>query len=259
MALKLSTALSNFLLGEGSFRKAFEDCLLKIYSGSAPATADLAPTGTLLVTIRKASATIPTTRSTPLRQKITIAHGGDAPDVGDTVKLLIDGAAFEYAATAAENTVTKLATKVAQLLNDYPQISSMGTYEAGGVLYLQGRFDGVALPVITENTSTGGLTVTVAGATAAVATDTLKFAAPVAGVISKNTDVWSGPATATGTAGYFRLVTLSDAGDPDTDFTDIRLQGTVSTSGADLNLSNLNIASGATQTLDTVELTLPLA
>jgi phage baseplate assembly protein gpV len=259
MALKLSTGLRNYLLGEGCMRKAFEDALLKIYSGTAPTEAD-DEVGTLLCTIRNASATIPTTRSTPLRQKITIAHAGDAPDVGDTVKLLIDGAAFEYAATSAENTVTKLATKVAQLLNDYPQISAMGTYEAGGVLYLQGRFDGAAVPVITENTSTGALTVTVATATAAVATDTLKLGAPALGVISKKSDqVWSGPATATGTAGYFRLVNLADGGDDDTDYSDLRIQGTVSTSGADLNLSNINIVSGATQSIDTFALTLPAA
>ena len=48
MALSLSTGLRQFLTGEGSLRKAFEDGILNIYSGAAPANADAAPTGVLL-------------------------------------------------------------------------------------------------------------------------------------------------------------------------------------------------------------------
>ena len=55
MALKYSTGLRNFLVGEGSLRKAFEDAVLNIYSGAAPATADDAPLGVLLAKITKAS------------------------------------------------------------------------------------------------------------------------------------------------------------------------------------------------------------
>ena len=55
MALKYSTGLRNFLVGEGSLRKAFEDGVLNIYSGAAPANADEAPTGVLLAKITKAS------------------------------------------------------------------------------------------------------------------------------------------------------------------------------------------------------------
>ena len=51
MALKYSTGLRNFLLGEGSLRKAFEDGQLLIYSGAAPANADDAPLGVLLAKI----------------------------------------------------------------------------------------------------------------------------------------------------------------------------------------------------------------
>jgi len=39
--------------------------------------------------------------------------------------------------------------------------------------------------------------------------------------------------------------------------TDTRIQGTISTSGADLNMSSLNIALGATQTIDQFQLTFP--
>ena len=43
MALKLSAGLRNFLLGEGNIRKAFEDGILNIYSGAAPANAHFDP------------------------------------------------------------------------------------------------------------------------------------------------------------------------------------------------------------------------
>ena len=55
MALKYSTGLRNFLVGEGFLRKAFEDGVLNIYSGAAPENADEAPTGVLLARITKAS------------------------------------------------------------------------------------------------------------------------------------------------------------------------------------------------------------
>jgi len=74
MALKLSTGLRNFLLGEGSMRKAFEDAVMNIYSGAAPTYADDAPTGTLLVQITKSSGAVTAnTRSTPKLQKVTLS------------------------------------------------------------------------------------------------------------------------------------------------------------------------------------------
>jgi len=254
MSLKLSTGLRNFLTGEGCLRKAFEDAVLYIYSGTAPAEADDAASATPLAKITKSSGAVAASaRSTPTYYKITIAHAGDAPDVGDIVKLEVDSVDFQYAATASENTVEKLAIKVAQLLNDLAQVDAIPTH-GDGILYVQGRYPGVDL-TITEDTSTGGLTVTVGAAVAAVAVNTLKLAAPAAGVISKNTDTWSGVGLVAGTASHFRLVTSSDANTDNT--TDLRIQGTVSTSGADLNMSNINITVGPTVTIDTFALTEP--
>ncbi len=81
------------------------------------------------------------------------------------------------------------------------------------------------------------------------------LAAAVAGVLSKNADVWSGVASADGTANYFRLVVNTDTGVLST--TEIRMQGTVGTSGADINMSSVTIVSGATQTIDTWDQTMP--
>jgi len=81
------------------------------------------------------------------------------------------------------------------------------------------------------------------------------LAAAVSGVLSKDANVWSGVAGAGGTASYFRLVVNTDTGVLST--SEIRLQGTVGTSGADINMSSVTIVSGATQTIDTWDLTMP--
>jgi hypothetical protein len=79
--------------------------------------------------------------------------------------------------------------------------------------------------------------------------------AAVDGVLSKATDTWSGAASATGTATHFRLVVYTDTGVLST--TEIRMQGTIGTSGADLNMSSVAIVDLAVQTVDTFDLTMP--
>jgi hypothetical protein len=81
------------------------------------------------------------------------------------------------------------------------------------------------------------------------------LAAAVSGVLSKDANVWSGVAGTSGTATYFRLVVNTDTGVLST--TEVRMQGTVATSGADLNMSNVAIVATATQTIDTFNLTMP--
>jgi hypothetical protein len=253
MALKYSTGLRNFLLGEGSLRKAFEDGVLNIYSGAAPAAADDAPTGVLLAKITKASGALTAgARSTPKRYKINIATHG----AGETVNLnlTIDGVgpvAHVYTNTPDAGTVDDVAKLVARMLNDIPQLRAIA--EGGnGNLYVQSAIDGLDF-TLADNGSTATITVTQVEAASSV--NSLRFGNPAAGALAKNADVWSGVGLAAGVAGYFRLVTSQDGGLLST--TDVRIQGTISTSGADLNMSSLNIALGATQTIDQFQLTHP--
>jgi hypothetical protein len=58
MGLKCSTWLRNFLAGEGSLRKVYEDTVLNIYSRTAPTNGDDAPLGVLLAKITKASGAV---------------------------------------------------------------------------------------------------------------------------------------------------------------------------------------------------------
>jgi hypothetical protein len=77
-----------------------------------------------------------------------------------------------------------------------------------------------------------------------------------AGVLSKApAEVWSGVNAASGTATFYRHVAAADDGTLST--TQPRIQGTVSTVGADLNLSSVSLTSGATQTIDYYSVALP--
>jgi hypothetical protein len=84
----------------------------------------------------------------------------------------------------------------------------------------------------------------------------INFDETSSGVLSKNADeVWSGEGLDDGTAGWFRLYDNSYT--TGSSASAIRLDGSVATSGAQLNLSNTSISTGGTTTVDTAELTMP--
>jgi len=86
----------------------------------------------------------------------------------------------------------------------------------------------------------------------------LEFDDEAAGVLVKCADeVWSGVGLAAGTAGWFRFVANpTDALGVSTVLP--RIDGSIGTSGANLNMSSTTIAIAATYTIDTFSLTLPL-
>jgi len=256
MAERLSTGLRDFLLGEGSMRKALEDCVMKIYSGAAPASANDAVTGVLLATITKASGTVSAgERSTPRAYEIVISG---TITTGNTVSLnvTVDGVgptANTYTILAADSTRILIAAKVARMLSDLPQISAIPDIDdATGVIYVQGRIDGLDLTIADVP---GTCTTTVTAKQAAARSDAMYFAAPSAGAMSKASETWSGLVATSGVAGYFRFVTSSDDGTLST--TQVRAQGAVSTSGAELNLSNTSLVAATTLTIDTYSISLP--
>lgn len=116
-------------------------------------------------------------------------------------------------------------------------------------------------PATADDAETGTLLVTFtvsSGAfTAGAVTNGLELGTPASGVIAKDTDIWSGVAVASGTAGYFRWYDNSYVtGDS---AVAVRMDGAVGTSGAQLNMSSTSITSGATVTLDSWQITVPAA
>jgi hypothetical protein len=90
----------------------------------------------------------------------------------------------------------------------------------------------------------------------------LEFGVAASGAISKlSTQTWSGVAVASGTAGWFRLYgnAADEASTPAISTTLPRVDGSIATSGAQLNMSSTTITSGATTTIDTFTITLPAA
>jgi hypothetical protein len=110
-------------------------------------------------------------------------------------------------------------------------------------------------PSTADDTETGTLLVTINTVTGSGFDCSFKDTA-ASGVLSKQTNTWDGVAVATGTAGYFRYcASTSDAGGTST--TEVRIQGAVATSGAELNMSSTSITSAATTTIDTFDITMP--
>jgi hypothetical protein len=144
MALKYSTGLRNFLMGEGSLRKAFEDGQLLIYSGAAPANADDAPLGVLLARITRGSGALSAgARSTPKRYKVVIGSHGDGhtfpfalsvDGVGPVIQTLTN--------TPDAGDVDDVAKAIARMLNDIPQIRAIAE-GASGNIYVKSAIDGL--------------------------------------------------------------------------------------------------------------------
>ena len=88
-------------------------------------------------------------------------------------------------------------------------------------------------------------------------TNGLNFDAPIGGVVSKNAAVpWCYTGLASGTAGWFRLMgNASDNLGASTTLS--RMDGSLSTTGADLNMSNTSLAVGTPGTIDVFQFTIP--
>lgn len=259
MAEKFSTGLRNHMLGGRGFRECFADSVLKVYSGTAPTEADDATSGTLLVTITKSSGT-----ASSKEHGVVAVNTITVPGVHVTgtyaVTVTVDGttytATFDAAAAHANN--DEIAQGLCWELNKIPQVMAIcpTTGGATGVIGVACRIPGITLTI-----ADGGGTITF-GAAAAIlagsraAADTLQFKLQATGIISKIVaDTWSGVIAVSGTAGYFRLVTTEDLGTDNV--TDLRLQGNVSTSGAEMNLSSVGLVAGATITLSSFDVTFP--
>ena len=255
MSLKLSTNFRNTLLAGGDLRKTFEDAIITIYSGSAPATADAAATGTPLVIITKSQGTV-TTGEVSTSQEASILVGSHA--LNETFTFINDGVSYTYTNNPDLNAIAIAATW-ANIINAAPGIDAMAS---GAVtIYVRSKYKGVLhvwslAGTGTTNGSTGAhaLVDTVSNVTV----DTIRFGVSTSGALSKDAATWSGPAIATGVAGYFRITNSADVGAIDSvHLLFPRLQGSVGISGTEMTISNTTITSGAVQTIDTATITMP--
>ena len=260
MTIRQSTGLRNHLQQNGSFRSAFQGGKLSIYSGSQPATADIAPPGVLLVTVTDASGAH--TAEVQATGTITIT-GTSGTITGITLGgVQILGATVTW---LTSNNVT--AGLIRDQINKFHGHKIVTASAATNVVTLTAKLGyGTAINgMVVTTTEVGGdiagADVNVGSAVAGVSSaNGLNFDDVATGLLAKRTgQVWSGLGLADGVAGWFRLrgpITDNDSADSAGAFT--RLDGTIAVSGGDMNATSTTLAAAATHTVSVFSPTEPM-
>lgn len=256
MTMRLSTGLRNFLAKEGGLGDALSGGIIEIYTGPQPASADGAPTGTLLCTISNASGSV--TPEVLATGTVTLT-GGASGSVGPITVNGVDvlgGVTVPFDTTLAQ-TAADIATQINRA-KTAPEYTATASGAVVTIAALPGTGASVNGFVVSATVSTITATTTnMAGGVNQV--NGLKFDPVVAGVLSKQaTQTWSGVNAATGTAGWFRQYgSVADSKAVDSNGMAIRVDGAIATSGAELNINSTAFTSGATTSLANWQVTVP--
>jgi len=253
MSIRISTGLRNFLLSKGSLAQAFNGGILDVYTGPQPATADAAPTGTRLVTFTNASGAW--TQETPATGTITLTGGSS----GSINTVTVGGANILDAAVAYDTSLDVTAAALALALNRSALNNDFDAAAAGAVVTLTSRpgravqYNSVALSATLTT-----ITASYANFASGVASiNGLLFDVAESGILVKRqTQVWTGVAVASGSAGWFRLKGPLLDGNTVSQ-TLMRLDGTIATTGGNLTMSPTAMTLGGTQTLASFSPTIP--
>lgn len=142
------------------------------------------------------------------------------------------------------------------LRNNLASTTGFSSTFANGIIEIYSGTQPVNADAAVTGTLLGTVTLASGAFTPGVSTNGLTFAAASGGAVAKS-GTWSFDGLAPGgTAGWFRLKGNGvDAGGVSTTLP--RLDGSIATSGADMNLSNITIAAGAPNTIDSFTFTIP--
>jgi len=258
MAWRPSKAIRNAMEESGDFKHSMSHSFMKWYTGAQPATPETAPSGTLLVTLSLAS-------GAPTREVLSVGSvdltGGGSGSV-DTItvnSIEIMGSSTPFNVSLAQ-TAADVATKINNNSKNYLFTSDV---TATDQINIRAKAGMGTLPngwVVASTVTT--ITKTDANMAGGVnPVNGLSWGDAAVGTLTKlTTQVWSGVAVATGTAGWFRIeASVSDAGGTDSTESIFRADGTIATSGAEINMGSTSITSGLTYTLDSFTVTLPTA
>jgi hypothetical protein len=255
MALRYSTGLRNFMAGIGSYKRAFQNGRIEIYSGAQPSTADAAVTGTLLCTITDNAQA----RTAEVLSSGSVTLTGGAS--GSVNTLTVNGIEVMGAAVAFNTSLTQTAADMATQINRYNGGEEYLATSSGAVLTLTALPGTGTMPngfVVASSVTTITKTdANMAGGVTAV--NGLKYEFPSGGGISKlASQTWSGVNAASGTAGWYRQYgSVADAGGLDSTYVYYREDGAIATAGAELNLSSTALVASATTTISSGSLTIP--
>lgn len=255
MTFRLSTGARNFLNKYGSIGDMLHNGWIEIYSGAQPSSADAAATGTLLCTISNASGAL--TKEVLSSGTVTLTVGGS----GSVDTITVNSVEVLGAAVAFNATLSQTAADVASQINRNKSNPEYTATSSGAVVTIKALPGTGTTPngyVVASTTTT--ITKTDANmAGGVVAVNGLKFDLSSAGIMSKlSTQSWSGVNAATGTAGWFRQYgSVADASALDSLGVVLRMDGSVATSGAEMNLNSTAFVISATTTLATWTMTIP--
>jgi len=261
MTARFSTGLRNYVADKGSYRDALAGGMLEIYTGSQPTTADAAPTGTLLTTITDASGAH--TNEILAQGTVTLTGGGS----GSLNTITVDGIDILGGAVAFDTSlaVTAAAAAVAINANQSEPRYTAAVLSGAIITITAARGTGTeANGLVVASTGTTITTTNVNMGTTTAGVDSvngLRFGVASGGILNKlSSQTWSGVTGVTGTAGWFRFTgSVADSGLLDSAGTEIRLDGAVSTSGQQLNMSSTSFVATATETISAMPITLPAA
>lgn len=255
MTIRFSTGLRNFVNESGSYKQALANGKLKVYSGSQPASANDAPTGTLLYVVSKSSGAV--TEEVKATGTVTLTGGAS----GSVDSVSVDSKSILPAPVAFDTDLATTAAAVAEAINNNPKNALFTASASGAVVTIVAKPGLGAAPntwVVASTATT--ITKTDADMSGGVdAVNCLTFGDSAAGTLVKNpAESWTGVGLASGTAGWFRFEGAGlDGGAADSSESKIRIDGNVSTSGGNLNMSSTLVALGATQTISSFSITIP--
>jgi len=248
--VKISTGMAKALAVRDNLKSLMTDCVLQIFSGSVPNSADDAETGSLLVTITTDGNSWSASERQVMNFSITaVGNSGDTLTI--TISPVIPSGTNEviqYTKSDSESTVNEVAKAVVDLINANSELVDAVVGSNGEVIlvskYAGDSFSVTAVP-------SGSLTVSaVSELVTNVRGNGLHFESPQNvdnGILQKTDETWKGTVSASGTASYFRLKAITDAGAQDSSGVYKRIQGTVGT----LSDSPLQLSGSSTLTKDT--------
>lgn len=251
MAIRLSTALRNYILNHGSLAEALAGSQMIVYSGTQPNGADDAHTSTILSYVVDNDGALVTNTGLNAYGNITLT-GGAGGTVDDVT---VDGNSILSAAVPYNTSLTQTAADLAAAIRASVDINhGLYVYSDAAVVYLvakkgyEAKFSGgVVSGSFTTITGTYNNLGTQPGGTPA---NGLYFETSGLGAtISKRTgQVWSGEVVNTGAASWFRIVGQSmmtsaedDPSSADTDLKYLRLDGSIGTADATLILNDVDL------------------
>jgi hypothetical protein len=242
MAFRFSDGLRNALAKDLSYGNAMQDGVLVFYTGTQPASANAAATGTPLV--KYTSASLTHTPEVLATGTVVLATGA----VGSVDTITVNGVNILGAPVPFNATLAQTAADVATQINKSVSATDYKASAVGTTVTISAAKGAGATPngfVVTGTSTT--LTMTFGNMAGGVSPiNGLKFALTALGVVNKDpAQVWSGIGLTTGVAGWFRFYSsVADAGSLDAAGAFIRADGAIAASGAEINSPQTMITAG---------------